>query len=281
MNEQKPILGCGVGLRSPHIDEILETQPDVPWFELLADNHRVQGGVIPAQVEMIRDHYPVTLHSVGLSLGSVDPLNRVYLEQLKLLAQRADATWISEHLCFTSIDGTFTHDLLPLPYTEESLRHVVDRIGRVQDFFQSRILVENVSSYIHFTDSQIPEDEFLCAVAEQADCWLLVDVNNIYVNQINHGLNGNEYIDRLPLERIREIHLAGYEDKGDYLLDTHNHAVSDPVWRLYKRLIRRRSDIPTLIEWDSDIPPFSILMDEAHKASAIVEEVGLENSCCN
>ncbi len=281
MNEQKPISGCGVGLRSPHIDEILETQPDVPWFELLADNHMVQGGVILAQVEMIRDHYPVTLHSVGLSLGSVDPLNRTYLEQLGLLAQRADATWISEHLCFTSIDGTYTHDLLPLPYTEESLRHVIDRIVQVQDFFQSRILVENVSSYIHFADSQIPEDEFLCAVAEQADCWLLVDVNNIYVNQINHGLNGNEYIDRLPLERIREIHLAGYEDKGDYLLDTHNQAVSEPVWRLYERLIRRRSDIPTLIEWDSDIPPFSILMDEAHKASAIVEEVGLENSCCN
>jgi len=264
--EQRPISGVGIGLRSPHIDEILATQPQIPWLELLADNHMAAGGVIPAQLEAICDLYPVTFHSVGLSLGSVDPLDLNYLGQLKDLMRQHQISWLSEHLCFTSVDGFHSHDLLPIPYSEESLRHMVGRISQVQDFLGERILVENVSSYMKFSETVLDEVAFVREVATQADCDLLIDVNNIFVNRLNQGIDAEAYIRQLPHDRIREIHLAGYEQHEGFVLDAHNNPVSDPVWSLYQQLIQFTDNVPTLIEWDNDIPSLERLMQEAHKA---------------
>lgn len=275
--EHRLIAGTGIGLRAAHVDEILTTLPDVPWFELLADNHMVNGGLIKAQLEAICEHYPVTLHSVGLSLGSVDALNLPYLRRLKQMAQQYPVAWLSEHLCFTSCDGVYVHDLLPIPYTEESLSHVVERIRQVQDILGQRILIENVSSYLQYAVSDIEEVEFISAVSEQADCNLLIDVNNIYVNHINLGTDPVDYINALPLERIKEVHLAGYEQKEKYLLDAHNNKVSREVWELYTLLMARRSSIPTLIEWDNDIPAFSVLRSEARKAERIRQLSGTQD----
>lgn len=268
-NATRPISSTGIGLRSQHIVELLINKPDIPWLEILVDNHLADGGLIPAQLDAVSDYYPITLHGVGLSLGSTSPLDTHYLQQIKNLSERINARWYSEHLCFTSINGHYSHDLLPMPYSQASLLHIVDRIDQVQNFFGEKILIENVSSYMNFVDSTMPEAEFLCAVTEQADCWLLVDVNNIYVNQENHGIDAEEYIELLPLDRIKEIHLAGFQKREDFLLDAHNHPVSDPVWKLYERLLQRKSDIPTLIEWDNDIPALSVLMQEANKANQI------------
>ena len=265
----RPITGVGVGLRSQHISGVLSDLPEVLWFELLADNHMAVGGLIPAQLEAICHHYPVTFHSVGLSLGSTDPLDLEYLGKLRALMQTHNVAWLSEHLCFTSLGGRHSHDLLPIPYTVESLKHMVGRIQQVQDFVGERILVENVSSYMEFSETTISEADFVCEVAECADCWLLIDVNNIYVNMVNQGINAESYIDQLPVDRIREIHLAGYEDHGDYLLDAHNNPVSQEVWSLYSRLIHRAPNTPTLIEWDNDIPSFDRLCQEAQYAQEI------------
>ena len=265
----RPITGVGVGLRSPHVSQILMNLPDIPWFELLADNYLAEGGLVPAQLEAICQHYPVTFHSVGLSLGSIDPLNLEYLGKLKALMRRHDISWLSEHLCFTSLDGMHSHDLLPIPYSEESLIHIVKRIQQTQDFLGERILIENVSSYMEFDHSTISEADFICEVAARADCWLLVDVNNIYVNSQNQGIDAKAYINQIPVDRIKEIHLAGYEDHGDYLLDAHNNPVSADVWSLYTQLIHRVPNTPTLIEWDNDIPTFERLLEEAKIAREI------------
>lgn len=266
------ISGVGVGLRSPHIGEILTDLPVVPWFELLADNHLVEGGLIPLQLDKICQHYPVTFHSVGLSLGSVDPLDLNYLSNLKKLMRQHDIAWLSEHCCFTSVDGFHSHDLLPIPYSEESLSHMVNRIEQVQDFLGEQILIENVSSYMKFAESTLDEVDFISEVAKQADCLLLIDINNIYVNHINQGVDTDSYLSRLPYDRIKEIHLAGFDDRGDYILDAHNNPVSQPVWQLYEKLIQHVQDVPTLIEWDNDIPSFQRLMDEAKKAEFISDK---------
>lgn len=266
------ITGTGIGLRSPHIREVLDTQPDVPWFEILTDNHTAAGGRTAAELMAIRECYPITFHCVGLSLGSSDPLDQGYLDTLKTMHARYEPAWISDHLCFSSLDGTHYHDLLPLPFTEEAVEHVARRIGFVQEFLGQRILVENVSSYMAYTHSVLSEAEFLAAVSETADCDLLLDINNIYVNEFNHGLSGIDYLDAIPLRRVREIHLGGFEDKGAFLLDAHNHAVSKPVWALYRECIKRIPGTPTLIEWDNDIPGFSILQQEAETARRIAAE---------
>lgn len=268
---QRPISGTGIGLRSAHVNEILRTQPQIPWFELLADNHMAAGGLIPLQLEAICERYPVTFHSVGLSLGSVDPLDLEYLGKLKHLMREYSVAWLSEHLCFTSVGGFHSHDLLPIPYSAESLRHMVDRISQVQDFLGERILVENVSSYMKFSETEMDEVDFVREVALQADCDLLIDVNNIYVNHLNLGIDPVAYIQQLPYERIKEIHLAGYQQKEGFVLDAHNNPVSDPVWDLYRQLIQQVPDVPTLIEWDNDIPSLSRLLQEAEKANAVRE----------
>ena len=267
--DRRSISGVGIGLRSPHIDEILTQQPAIPWLELLADNHLAEGGLIVEQLEQITALYPVTLHGVGMSLASTAPLDMHYCQQIKALAERVNAAWISEHLCFTSVNGIYSHDLLPIPYNQTSLAHCVDRILQIQDLLGQRLVVENVSSYMAFKESDYAEIDFIVELAEQADCDLLVDVNNIYVNHMNHGLDAQHYIDRLPLERIKEIHLAGYQQKQNYVLDAHNNPVSAPVWELYQRLVARKADIPTLIEWDNNIPPLAVLLAERTKAEII------------
>lgn len=267
-----PISGTGIGLRSSHVGEILMKQPDIPWLELLADNHMAAGGLIPAQLAAVCEIYPVTFHSVGLSLGSTDPLDFEYLGKLKKLMRQHHVAWLSEHLCFTSVDGFHSHDLLPMPYSQESLQHMAQRITHVQDFLGERILVENVSSYMKFAESEMDESEFIAALAKQADCDLLIDVNNIYVNHLNLGIDPVRYIEQLPFERVREVHLAGYEQKDGFVLDAHNNPVSDPVWDLYGQLIQHLPNVPVLIEWDNDIPPLPRLMEEAHKADVIKQQ---------
>lgn len=267
------ISGVGIGLRSPHINEILTDLPSVPWFELLADNHMVQGGLIPLQLDNICQHYPVTFHSVGLSLGSVDPLDMLYLGKLKQLMKQHQVAWLSEHCCFTSVDGFHSHDLLPIPYTEESLQHMVQRISQVQDFIGERILIENVSSYMKFSESAMTEAEFISELAKQADCYLLIDINNLYVNHINMEIDTQEFFNQLPFERIKEIHLAGYDQRDGYILDAHNNPVAAPVWQLYEQLIEYIPNTPTLIEWDNNIPSLQRLIQEAQFAEKIQNKI--------
>jgi uncharacterized protein (UPF0276 family) len=263
------LTGTGLGLRSTHIARVLAEQPQVPWFEILADNHTAPGGLIPRQLAAVRSDYPMTFHCVGMSLGGTDPLDYGYLRTLKDLMQTYEPVQLSDHLCFSSHASHQYHDLLPLPYTEEALQHVSERIRCVQDFLGVRLLVENVSSYLSYHHSTLTEAEFLAALAKDADCDLLFDVNNAFVNEVNHGDPVSNFIKQLPLDRIREIHLAGYEDKGDYLIDAHNNRVADPVWALFSDVIRQLPDIPVLIEWDNDIPPLDILLDEAARAERI------------
>jgi len=264
-----PIAGVGLGLRSSHINEVLSDLPTIPWFELLADNHMVEGGLIAAQLQKIAGHYPTTFHSVGLSLASVDPLDLNYLAKLKKLMRQHGVKWLSEHCCFTSVAGFHSHDLLPIPYTEESLQHIARRISQVQDFLGEQILLENVSSYVNFAQTTISEVDFIATVAEQSDCLLLIDVNNVYVNHINLGTDIDDYLAKLPYERIKEVHLAGFEEREGFVLDAHNNPVAEPVWELYKQLIQIIPDVPTLIEWDNDIPSLQTLMAEAEKAALI------------
>jgi uncharacterized protein (UPF0276 family) len=267
------ISGAGIGLRTCHIDQVLRDLPDVPWFELLADNHLAAGGLVRAQVEAVRAHYPLALHCVDMNLAGADPLDLGYLRRVRDLRDRCGATWVSDHLCFTAVDGRNYHDLLPIPYTEEALTHVARRILMIQDFLGERLLVENVSSYLRFAESPLTEAQFLGALAREADCLLLLDVNNLYVNQVNHGDDLDTCLDALPLDRVMEIHLGGYEPKDGYLLDAHNNPVSEPVWRLYERVAGLLPDVPTLIEWDNDIPAFSVLLSEAERASRIATAV--------
>ncbi len=258
--------GIGVGLRSPHVKEILATRPNVDFFELLTDNHLCDGGYARQQARLIRQDYPVTLHSVGMSLGGTDPIDFTYLGKIKKLAKELEPVCISDHLCWTSFEKQHAHDLLPLPYTEEAVCYVSERIRQIQDFLETTLVVENVSSYLSYECSTLIEWEFLTAVAKASDCRILLDLNNIYVSQYNNAMDAEEYIRNIPLDLVAEIHLAGFEHKGSYLLDAHNHEVSAPVWELYQEVMKNNVSIPTLIEWDNDLPPFSTLLQEAEKA---------------
>jgi uncharacterized protein (UPF0276 family) len=266
-----PFLGFGVGLRTTHYSEILETYPAVDWFEVISENFMVAGGRPLHVLEQVRSRYPIVLHGVSLSIGSTDPVNLDYLRQLKDLARRFEPAWISDHLCWTGVGGRNAHDLLPLPYTPEVLSHVVERVRRVQDFLGRRILLENVSTYLEYQDSIMPEWEFLTHVAEQSDCGILLDVNNIFVSAFNHGFSAEEYLRAIPIERVQQFHLAGYSDKGTFLHDTHDHPVFDGVWDLYAQAVRRFGWVSTLVEWDDHIPPFAAVHAEALRAKAIAE----------
>jgi len=226
----------------------------------------VRGGRPLEVLQRVREHYPIVMHGVSLSIGSTDPLNRAYLAQLKSLAERFQPAWISDHLCWTGVGGRNLHDLMPLPYTEESVARVVPRIREVQDFLGCRIVIENVSSYMAYRDSRLTEWEFLGAIADQADCAILLDVNNVFVNAHNHNFAAETYIDSIPPERVVQIHLAGHQDHGAYLLDTHDHPVREEVWRLYERAVCRFGPVSTLIEWDDKIPDFSWLQAAAEEA---------------
>ncbi|MCX8072457.1 MAG: DUF692 domain-containing protein [Candidatus Binatia bacterium] len=266
-------LGFGVGLRPKHYPEILGHWPKVDWFEVITENFLVAGGRPRRVLEQVRAHYPLVLHGVSLSVGSADPLNFDYLRQVRDLARRIEPEWLSDHLCWTGVGGVNLHDLLPLPYTEESLRHVVTRIQQVQDFLGRQILLENVSSYLEFAHSTMSEAEFVAAVASQADCGILLDVNNLYVNAFNHGFDALEYLSALPAKRVRQIHLAGYADRGTFLHDTHDHPVWPAVWDLYREAIARFGAVATLIEWDAALPPLATVLAEAERARAIAQEV--------
>ena len=267
-----PALGFGVGLRPPHYGHVLEAHPAVEWFEVISENFLIAGGRPLQVLERVRAQYPIVLHGVSLSIGSTDPLDADYLRRLRQLAERIDAAWISDHLCWTGVGGHNLHDLLPLPYSEEALEHVVSRVQRVQDALGRRIVLENVSSYLTFCDSVLPEWEFLAAVAERADCAILLDVNNVFVSAHNHGFDAHTYLAGIPVERVVQFHLAGHSDHGTHLLDTHDHPVCDGVWDLYAAAVRRFGALPTLIEWDDRIPPFERLHGEAKRAAAVAAE---------
>jgi uncharacterized protein (UPF0276 family) len=266
-----PSLGFGLGLRVPHYEAILATRPAIDWFEVLTENYLVPGGRPLHYLTRIRERYPLAMHGVSLSIGSSTPLNRKYLGELKALAQRIEPAWISDHLCWTGVAGRNTHDLLPLPYTEEALATVVERVRTVQDFLGRRILLENVSSYVEFRDSRLSEWEFLSEVATRADCLILLDVNNIYVSAVNHEFDPLEYLNAVPARRVQQIHLAGHENHGDYLMDTHDHPVPDPVWELYAAAVRRFGPVSTMIERDDHIPPLPELCAELEQARALCE----------
>jgi uncharacterized protein (UPF0276 family) len=266
-----PALGFGLGLRVDHYDAILAERPAVDWFEVLTENYLVPGGKPLDYLMRFRERYPLAMHGVSMSIGSTAPLDRDYLRQVKALAARVEPEWISDHLCWTGVAGRNTHDLLPLPYTEEALALVVERVRTVQDFLGRRILLENVSSYVAFRDSRLTEWEFLSEIAERADCLILLDVNNIYVSAVNHEFKALEYLHAIPVGRVQQIHLAGHENRGDYLVDTHDHPVPDPVWELYAAAVRRFGTVSTMIERDDHIPPLAELCAELAHARALCE----------
>jgi uncharacterized protein len=261
-----PSLGCGVGLRRPHYAEILEQSPAMDWFEVTTENFMVGGGRPLQVLEGVRRNYPIVMHGVSLSIGSANPLNLNYLRDLAMLARRFEPAWISDHLCWTGVSGKNLHDLLPLPHTEEAVKHCAQRIRQVQELLGRRILIENISSYIQYRSSRMSEVEFVAAVADEADCGILLDINNVYVNSFNHHFNSEDYLDALPVGRIAQFHLAGHRDCGTYLLDSHDHPVSEAVWKLYEYAVRRFGTLATLIEWDDQIPSFPELAAVAAQA---------------
>lgn len=268
----RPILDTGIGLRTPHYRYILDERPDVPWFEALSDNYFNDAAQLNALLA-VREHYPVTLHGVGMSLGSIDPLNFSYLSQLKQLAEKVQPGFISDHLSWSSVNNQYLHDLLPLPFTQESICHVSDRIQQVQDFLGRRILIENPSSYFRYQYDEMTEWEFINAVAEKADCYILLDINNIYVTAFNHGFDAYHYLENIVIHRVKQFHMAGYSDENTYLFDMHNQAIHEPVWLLYQAAIKRFGAIPTLIERDDNIPSFDELYAESKKATQLMREI--------
>lgn len=268
-----PIQGVGIGLRTEHLPHILENRPNVPWFELVTENFLHQGERAVYHLEKIRELYPVTFHGVSLSIGSTDPLNQSYLNDLKKFIDRFEPAWISDHLCWCSANNRYVPDLLPMPYTDEAIQHIINRIKRVQEHLEQRILIENVSSYLTFKQSTMSEWAFIKTIIEEADCYLLLDINNVYVSAINHDFEPLSYLKDLPSHRVKEMHLAGFEKQDGYLLDSHSQPVHDPVWELYEKAQRQFGKIPTLIEWDINIPPFETLMQESAKAQQIQAKV--------
>lgn len=264
-----PALGFGLGLRVPHYEAILAGRPRVDWFEVLSENYFVPGGKPLHYLERVRRDYPVVMHGVSMSIGAHDAPNMHYLAELKALAERIEPRWISDHLCWTGVEGKNLHDLMPLPYTDEAVRHVADRVARVQDFLGRRILLENVSSYVTYRQSAMTEWEFLREVCARADCHILLDINNIYVSSYNHGFDPVEYLNGVPVGRVQQFHLAGHDNHGDYIIDTHDAPIIDPVWELYAAAVRRFGGVSTMIERDDNIPPLAELVAELDRARAV------------
>jgi len=270
---QRPFLGFGLGLRKEHYQSILDTEPNVDWFEILTENYLVPGGKPLYYLEQICERFPVVMHGVSLSIGNYEPINKSYLNQLKSLVEHVNPHWISDHLCWTGLNGINAHDLLPLPYTEEAVKHVADRVMQVQDFLGRQILLENVSSYISYTDSILSEWDFLSAISERADCLILLDINNIYVSAVNHEFDPLDYLKGVPVERVWQFHLAGHSDYIDYIIDTHDAEIIDPVWALYADAVRRFGKVSCLIERDDNIPPLDTLLNELELARKIAAKV--------
>lgn len=264
-----PSLGFGLGLRPIYYREIIESEPHVDWFEIISENFLVPGGKPLAMLERIRKDYPIVMHGVSMSIASTAPLDLAYLRALKQLAARFAPAWVSDHLCWTGVHGVNLHDLLPIPYTEEALNHVVDRIKRVQDVLNRGIVIENVSSYVASASSEMEEWTFIKEMAERADCWLLLDINNVYVSAFNHGFSPETFIDAIPVDRVVQFHLAGHSDYGTYKVDTHDNPVCEEVWALYARARRRFGAVSTMIERDDNFPRFSKLLAELDTARDI------------
>lgn len=270
-----PSLGFGLGLRVDHYEEILASEPPIDWLEVLSENYMIEGGRPLAYLARMRERYPLVMHGVSMSIGSADPLNRDYLARLKQLADSIEPAWISDHLCWTGVGGTNLHDLMPLPYTEEAVAHVAARVREVQDLLGRRILLENVSSYAEFSASHMSEAQFLAAIAERADCLILLDVNNIFVSSHNHGFDARAYLADIPVERVQQFHLAGHENQGDLIIDTHDAPIIDAVWSLYAEALHRFGPVSTMIERDDKIPPLAELLEELAVARAIAAPIVL------
>lgn len=273
---------AGIGLRAEHYQSIQDCWPDIGWVEVHSENYFGAGGWPLKQLEKIRAKYPLSLHGVGLSLGSTDPLNKFHMDKLKQLIARFEPDFVSDHLSWSSIGGHYFNDLLPLPYTEEALNHVAGRVSEVQDILGRQLLIENPSSYLDYTISHIPEAEFISTIARATGCGILLDVNNIYVSAQNHGFDVEHYLNAISADLVKEIHLAGFTvntfDGGTILIDTHNQRVAEPVWRLYRLVLQRFGSRPTLIEWDTDLPELSVLLDEAQHAQQLLDNGDAESS---
>lgn len=267
---------AGIGLRAQHYAEALDSRPAVGWMEVHSENYFGDGGPPLQYLERVREHYPLSLHGVGLSLGSTDPLNKAHLRKLKQLARRFEPGLVSEHLCWSSVGGTYLNDLLPIPYTQEALDHTAQRVEQAQAFLGRQILVENVSSYLQYRHSTVPEWEFLSEVAARSGCGILLDVNNVYVSAKNHGFDPRDYLTGIPADVVKEVHLAGFAvnryDEGEILIDDHGSRVAPPVWDLFVQAIRHVGVRPTLIEWDTNLPPLEVLLDEARRADELLEK---------
>ncbi len=271
----RPYLGYGLGLRKDHFESILNNNPDVnldvDWFEIISENYMVDGGKPLDYLMRIRERYPMVMHGVSMSIGSIEPLNTDYLKQLKQLITRVEPEWFSDHLCWTGTNGINLHDLMPLPYTEEAIQHVADRVSRVQDYMGRQMLLENVSSYVSYTDSQMTEWEFLTAVAERSDCLILLDINNIYVSAYNHNFDPYTYLHAIPSERVMQFHLAGHTYENNLIIDTHDHPICDPVFELYAAAVKHFGRVSTMIERDDNIPPLPELLAELYQVRKIGE----------
>lgn len=264
----QPSPGFGLGLRTAHYADFVAAPQRVDWLEVISDNHMVPGGKPMRILDELRERYPMAMHGVALSLGSVSGPDEGYVRQLRALADRIQPLWVSDHLCWTGVHGVQLHDLLPLPYTEEALSVVVRNVQRTQDVLGRRLVVENVSSYVAFAQSEMSEWEFVREVAQRADCLLLLDVNNVYVSSVNHGFDPVAYVDAMPAGRVQQMHLAGHTRNGDLLIDTHDQPVPDPVWALYQHACQRFGEVATMIERDDDIPPLPELLAELDQARA-------------
>jgi hypothetical protein len=265
--------GFGLGLRPVHYADFLKKQQPVEWLEIISENYMVQGGLPLDHLNKIMAKYPLAMHGVSLSIGTTDGLDMAYLKELKALAEHVQPLWISDHLCWTGVQGRNAHDLLPLPYSEEALKLVVRHVSQVQEMLGQRILLENVSSYLDYQSSEMSEWVFLREVAERADCLLLLDVNNICVSSVNHGFSAKEFLNHLPVERVQQIHLAGHSDHGDYIVDTHDHPVAEPVWDLYRYTCEHFGEVATMIERDDNIPELGELLTELERARSIAADV--------
>ncbi|MBI3549630.1 MAG: DUF692 domain-containing protein [Elusimicrobia bacterium] len=269
------LAGVGLGLRPPHYEHVLNRRPAVPWFEAVSENYMGprggSGGRPLEKLLAVRRDYPVALHGVSLNVGSVDPLDAEYLKRLKTLVALVEPAHVSDHLCWTGVDMRNLHDLLPLPYDEGAIEHVASRVRKVQDLLGRRILLENVSSYLSYGHSTMTEWEFVAEIARRADCGVLLDVNNVYVSSVNHGFDPRRYLEAIPRERVGYMHLAGYSIAEGFLIDTHDHPISDPVWSLFGDAARRFGGVPALIEWDGNIPAFERLEAEARRAREVAD----------
>lgn len=267
--------GFGLGLRTPHYQDFSSASQPVDWLEIISENYLVDGGKPLHYLDRIRRDYLMVMHGVSLSIGSSDPLDMDYLAQIRGLAERIEPAWISDHICWTGTSSLNMHDLLPMPLTRQSLDHMVARVGKVQDFLGRPLVLENASTYVSFQCDELAEWDFVGELVKRSGCELLLDVNNVYVSSVNHGFAPHDYIDAIPADAVRQIHLAGHEDHGDYIIDTHDHPIVDPVWDLYAYVLSRIGWVPTMIERDDHIPPLAELVVELDRARRIAAEV-----CC-